>query len=291
MQLLSRQRTGVSAQSCELTMTGQIDDLSPALRELLSALSDQLPLIEAQVAGVELYGAPRLSAFQLLTPNENQLSRVLADLFDCRGSHGQGALFLNSLLEQIGLQPVGIRDHDRVRVNREVWTDRNLVSGGDSLIAKDGRLDIVIETPNMVLGIENKPWAKQQKHQLFRYWEWLKEEGRKNRQQPKLVFLSDQDPETAHDQVIRVPYRRPVESTICLYEILASSLKSIRAERTRRFIESFMDYIDHQVRDLWRMNGVSNSAERRWESTSAEVAIGEHLPWFFCQRKASISAF
>ena len=108
-----------------------------SLSELLSDLGDQLPRLDAHVTGAELYGAPRLSVFRLLSPTEPTLSRVIADLLDPRGSHGQGELFRNSLLEKVDLPPVTIRDI--VRVTREVRTT-----------PKNRRIDIVVETPRVV---------------------------------------------------------------------------------------------------------------------------------------------
>src|SRR4051812_49772316 len=99
------------------------DAFIPALSDLVMSLGDQLPRIEAEIAGAELYGAPRLSAFQLLAPNENALSRVIADLLDCRGSHGQGELFLNHFLEEAKLPTVGPRDTRHVKVTKEFLTD------------------------------------------------------------------------------------------------------------------------------------------------------------------------
>ena len=155
-----------------------------SLSELLSDLGDQLPRLDAHVTGAELYGAPRLSVFRLLSPTEPTLSRVIADLLDPRGSHGQGELFLNSLLEKVDLPPVTIRDI--VRVTREVRTT-----------PKNRRIDIVVETPRVVLGIENKPWAGQLENQLKDYWEYLVGRGKAAGKLAKLVFLSDQQAETS----------------------------------------------------------------------------------------------
>src|SRR3954467_1226797 len=47
--------------------------------DLLVALSHQLPLLDARRAGAELHGAPRLSLFELLKPNERQFLKDRAD--------------------------------------------------------------------------------------------------------------------------------------------------------------------------------------------------------------------
>src|SRR5437660_12863577 len=102
------------------------------LTAVVDELGHQMPLLDAQRAGIEMYGAPRLTPFNLFQPKENALSRIISDLFDPRGAHGQGRLFLNELLASAGFPRVAIRDD--VRVDREVFT------------AKGRRIDIVIET-------------------------------------------------------------------------------------------------------------------------------------------------
>jgi hypothetical protein len=213
-------------------MTGLVDDPTQNLRELLSDLGDQLPRLEARVAGTELYGAPRLSVFHLLGPNELALSRVIADLLDCHGSHGQGELFLNSLLEKADLPRVKIRES--VYVAREVLT------------SEKRRIDIVVESPTLVLGIENKPWAGQLLNQLKDYREDLEKRGNAAKKASALVFLSDQHPETAGDRIILMSYRPQIEDGLSLYNVLGSVIGSIKAERTRAFVQNFMEYIDVQ---------------------------------------------
>ena len=86
------------------------------------SLEVKMPLLDALRAGAEMYGAPRLSPFSLFNPSEPALSRLVGDLLDPRGTHGQGPLFLNELLLAINLPRVGVRDV--VIVQREVLTQK-----------------------------------------------------------------------------------------------------------------------------------------------------------------------
>jgi PD-(D/E)XK nuclease superfamily len=204
-------------------------DIAAGLTTVLDSLISQMPLLDAHRAGAEMYAAPRLSSFDLFGPNEFALSRIVASLFDPLGSHGQGTLFLNELLADLNLPRVAIRDI--VNVNREVLTD------------KGRRINIVIETPHVLLGVENKPWAGQQRDQLIDYY---KELQRRARQKSfRLVFLSDQSEQTAQGEVVRMPYQQLPEGR-SLYRILSSALDSIKAPCTRTFVEEFMQYIDIQ---------------------------------------------
>ena len=197
------------------------------LRALTDELGYQMPALDARRSGAELYGAPRFSVFTLFHPNENTLSRVVADLFDPRGMHGQGTLFLNSLLEAINLPRVGIRDV--VKVRREVLTEARR------------RLDLIVETNSLLVGIENKPWAVQQPEQLRDYLEELRKwSGRKR---PVLVFISDKEPRTAKGEVEGLPYCSE-EGDPSLATVLQRALPKVKAERTKVHIEDFIRYID-----------------------------------------------
>lgn len=125
----------------------------------LARLAAQTTMLEALRAGAELFGAPKLNAFSMFRPNENALSRVLADILSPRGDHGQGTLFLQSFLDELNLPAVGL--HETVTVRREVMTTARR------------RIDLVIDTPRLLIGIENKPWANQQDDQLIDYHQQL----------------------------------------------------------------------------------------------------------------------
>jgi hypothetical protein len=196
-------------------------------RHRLQSLEHQLPILQARREGEEMYGAPRLPLFDLMRPNENALSRIIADLLDPLGTHGQGFLLLNALLRRLGLPTAGFRDV--VRVAREVQTDARR------------RIDIVVTTPSVLLGIENKPTAGQLPNQLADYYRAL--ESRAKGRQFALVFLSDQKEESAEGKVIRLPYCAPLPEP-SLYAVLSSTVGLIRAFPARAHVEDFMRYIN-----------------------------------------------
>jgi len=72
---------------------------------------------------------------------ENVCSNILAFYLNPNNEHGLGNLLFSSLMNLAG----GNESHqDNIQINREVSTN------------KGGRLDIVIETDNQIVGIENK---------------------------------------------------------------------------------------------------------------------------------------
>jgi hypothetical protein len=102
--------------------------------------------------------APDFDAFAYFHPNENTLSRMLADLLDPRGPHGQGPAFLQPFLESLGL--IELKLPERAHVRLECQT-----------LALDARrrIDIVITGKDWVIGIENKPQASDQPGQVADY--------------------------------------------------------------------------------------------------------------------------
>lgn len=98
---------------------------------------------------------------------EPLLSRILRELLDPDGSHGQGARFLQAFLDlcakQCGKPLAEAEDLPKAKVIAEWRTKRGR------------RIDIVIRLANnRSIGIENKPWASEGKDQLRDYAEELK---------------------------------------------------------------------------------------------------------------------
>ena len=117
--------------------------------------------------------APRFNAFDYLRDDELGLSRVIADLLDPQASHGQGTLFLRTLL---GLEELKDARHwpdlDGTQNSVVVQREREITFGR--------RIDILVEIavenrPRYCLAIENKPYAYDQKNQVQDYLVWLEE--------------------------------------------------------------------------------------------------------------------
>lgn len=87
---------------------------------------------------------------------ETTHSRLLGDLLDPKGSHGQGRLLLEAFLEQI-----------KVPTPKDGAWAISIEEG------EGGRVDVCLKrlSPASVVVIENKSnWADDQKNQLYRYW-------------------------------------------------------------------------------------------------------------------------
>ena len=232
--------------------------------EFLDALIREMPRCDAERVGAERYGAPRLSAFELLGTKENTLSDVIADLLDPRGTHGQGPLFLNALLRAIDEPVVHVRDG--VRVTREFATRYKR------------RIDIVIETPTSLVGIENKPFAGQGTDQLSDYHADLV--ARAGDRRSCLVFLSDTDPETAQDVTRIVRFWDWGEDHPSLCGLLNDVRDDIRASPTHAFVDDFLGWIARHFGGETMTDELEPYTEEvlaRFEQTEDRKAIGAVL--------------
>lgn len=105
--------------------------------------------------------APDFSIFDYLRNDELGISRCIADLLNPVGTHAQGAVFLNEFLKLIGCDTPWHMAYKKNSVSIE------------KQIEKQRRIDIFIELDNIIIGIENKPWAGDQENQLSDYANFL----------------------------------------------------------------------------------------------------------------------
>ncbi|WP_111413470.1 PD-(D/E)XK nuclease family protein [Billgrantia lactosivorans] len=120
----------------------------------------------------------RFNIFSILRVHRNEAdthSRFLHELLKPQGRHGEGRAFLQLFLESVlGLQA---SYEGRYRVSRELATEEKR------------RVDIVIESPNTIVGIELKIDALDQKAQLCDYYHEL-ERRAGGEKQIVLVYLT-----------------------------------------------------------------------------------------------------
>jgi len=146
-------------------------------------LSPRLETARALERELDRHLARRFNVFDYLSTDEVALSRIIADLLDPKAGHGQGARFLQTLLDE--LKEIGDRpDPDAGFVKGiHVVTER--------VIADGRRLDVSVEIPGTdgpyCLAIENKPYADDQRNQVRDYLCFLQ---RTYRDRFLLIYLS-----------------------------------------------------------------------------------------------------
>lgn len=189
--------------------------------------------------------APDFHLFDYLRTDETGLSRCLADLLD-PGScdhpdkHGQGGLFLDAFLQHLAptVHPLNLLDWASAEHCERVATEHSTNSGR--------RIDILIKFNNGgLIGIENKPWACDQKNQLTDYAKYLSEASTHERW--LLIFLSDREPspeslanELSGGHFLHLDYGGA-------NAWLQSAMEKTRSIKVRIFVEELMKFIRTQV--------------------------------------------
>lgn len=98
---------------------------------------------------------------QRILNDEVKICRLLRELLDPRGSHGQGSVFLRLFLETLGwakIRQIADGDYDKATVASEVF------------IKNDRRIDLLIRIGKYMLPIEAKVHATDQERQCFDYY-------------------------------------------------------------------------------------------------------------------------
>jgi hypothetical protein len=151
------------------------------LEQFFAAVGRQVDQAEVRQRRIDRKLATGFNVFDLIEPEENKLSDVLADLLDPKGNHGQGDLFLRLFFEQLGLGS-GARLTNDATVRREALTH---------FIPNDRRrIDVLVEARALILAIENKKDSPEQPDQVKDYLEHLDECSRASAISSILIYLT-----------------------------------------------------------------------------------------------------
>jgi hypothetical protein len=124
--------------------------------------------------------APDFNLFDYLRTDEMGVSKVIADLLDPKGAHGQGAVFLNVFAKILEQEWITSTNDWRVVTEQQANGQR--------------RIDVYLESDIGVIGIENKPWAIDQPDQLKDYAEHLEKQA--GNKEWRLIYLGNNEPST-----------------------------------------------------------------------------------------------
>lgn len=208
------------------------------LRAFFAGLAPAISVaVEAQ-RRLDRVAATRFSVFHYFKENENLVSGIFADLLRPDGSHGQGTAFLQLFLREIDRRvgkPLIRSIGDYGALERcSVYTEYPTSAGR--------RIDIVIKLGNMWIGIENKPWAGEQRHQLQHYLEFLRQKDRK----ACVLYLSGdgEDAKTIQDRdhYLKIPYGRSKNGPSVAHWV-DECHRRCEADNVRSFLKDLLSYI------------------------------------------------
>ena len=144
--------------------------------ELLKAIAFKIGTIYEARKRFFSHLALDFTIFDYLRSDEMGLSRIIADLLDPNASHGQGSTFLREFAKRIEQEWISDANDWKVKTEKKVNGQR--------------RIDIYLESSDGIIGIENKPWAIDQKDQLIDYANYLKE----HHERWLLIYLGNGEP-------------------------------------------------------------------------------------------------
>lgn len=163
-----------------------------------------------------------------------RISKIIAWLLNPLQTHGQGGIFLNLFVEELGLE-TSIDECGRANVRTEVPITR-------------GRLDILIGMKNLTIAIENKPWAGDQNEQLKTYFAHFDKLGRGRY---LVLYLTREGTEPSEQSLCKSAQHDRIgtgQLRLCAYsgEIqrwLEKCRLRCRADRVSTFLDEFCRYI------------------------------------------------
>ncbi|MCW7077346.1 MAG: PD-(D/E)XK nuclease family protein [Candidatus Syntrophoarchaeum sp.] len=194
------------------------------------------------------YLASDFNLIELIKPDENRISDLVALLLNPKGEHGQGETFLKEFIEYLkgflekteNLKALGQIDISQVSVEKEFAT------------YEGRRIDIFVKFPGFVIGIENKPWAGERDRQLADYNEFLQNFGNENY---ILIYLDGWGREaTSMDEQTKEKLKQEgkfleVSYNNFLKPWLIKCYKECEAEKVRWFLKDFVNWIEDNFKE------------------------------------------
>jgi hypothetical protein len=214
-------------------------DLEICFREMESELQRQL----ASRRELDRRAASGFTVFRFFETDENLFSDILKFLLDPRESHGQQSLFLGLFATR--LERSGIPELDKAVVTRE--------AGTFSILNYRRRIDLLINSPKLVIGIENKIDAKEGGNQIHDYYNHLRQTCRNDY---CLVFLTSDgrpprsisDTLTTHLRSLHKLYLLNYNADI--HDWLSECKRQCQADKIRYFLDDVICYIQTHLQPI-----------------------------------------
>lgn len=220
--------------------------------------------------------APEFNIFNFLRSDETGLSRIIADLLDREGTHGQGKVFLDIFSKRLAEDFPWTSSANNWAVNTEKQANGRR------------RIDICLESENGIIGIENKPWAIDQQNQLSDYARYLKNNS--GSKHWLLIYISNTPPSEKSIGKDELSELEQSKNLVVLdygfikdwLEECASKSKSLTV---RVFIENLISYLLTSVNkdiDMKEETEVLNEIKKSPDRISAAFSVYRSLPHLKC---------
>ena len=211
----------------------------PELKRFFTATNHRVQQAETLQRRLDKRRATGFNVFDLIEPDENKLSDILADLLDPEGDHGQGDLFLRLLFKQI--------DFD-LAANRTIHATVKREAPTHGIQKYRRRIDVLVEA-DVMLAIENKLDSLDQRDQVKDYLEYLRRHTHSSHKQAKLIYLTPNGRPPESLEQAALDEAKASGGFLCwsyqkeLHEWLAECRKQCMAPKICHFLSDFSAYI------------------------------------------------
>lgn len=257
------------------------------VQNLLNEVNAKIKALETAKA---LYGeqlAPNFLVFDFVNTNETELSRILANLLNPNGTHGQKTLFLENFIK---ICLPNIHNHEN-----KIWQNylANLsktdveTEKTTTAIQSYRRMDIYLSAKinNETFGIciENKPYASDQQDQLADYF---KELENRNLTHKHIVYLSEYgepSDNSVKSDVLEIWRNEKVFSHVTytqLVEWLSECKKDCQNQSVIEFLNQFIKFIQKQfmgVEDMNEQNEILETIKSSSENIESAIKISSNI--------------
>lgn len=229
-----------------------VEQYAVELKGFFSGFGTCVDIASRAQADLDRIAATRFSVFPYFATKERDLSRILGDLLDPAGSHGQRERFLRLFLEELAIPAMASAGSDlrRCRVDLEYPT-----TTGDTV----RYIDIVLNVRREFwVGIENKPWAEDQPDQIRDYLRDVQAQAEQDETEAWLIYLSGDGTNPAEwpslkseerDRCLIVPYRSGNSARPSLEHWVERCAVTCEADRVRWFLKELLAYVQREFRN------------------------------------------
>jgi len=211
------------------------------MESLFSSLSDGFKDSNRAIIEMKRQLTPDFNAFLILDALEVQISRVIGELLNPKGTHEQGRIFLDLFIDSFIRNGAFLKKLEDISVVIE-----QTIEGG--------RIDILLDfDTKFAIAIENKPFSEDIKDQIDWYCDYLAKRYGGNKYimsyispegtPPSEESISEQKRKSLGDYFIPVSYRHLIK----WLDECARIAKLENAHRLAFMIEEFGEYINRKI--------------------------------------------
>ncbi|HID7482459.1 PD-(D/E)XK nuclease family protein [Morganella morganii] len=220
--------------------------------------------------------SPEFSLFSLFKQNEMSISRCLAFLLNAEESHAQNNLFLRTFYQKF-IPQYSYQEKHNIKLEVSINIEKKDKNGLR-------RLDIYVETKELIFAIENKPWAADSQNQLQDYTSWLIGQAKKKNKDWLLFYISTSEySDYSLPSKIKKQFNENI-LYISYYEIkewLDSTSPFIKSNHVKVFVEAFSKYINNNINyesDMELSNEIIELTLKNNQNLNAALTIAKNIP-------------